>query len=71
MIYYRETEFGFKYGSAEITRAFSDEKRGWATFMLETPKYKGHKALQIYVTKTGKVRVLEPGGKEWKPCKEE
>ena len=56
-IHYAETKYGFDYGSAKITRCFSDDKKGWVTILVETPKHKGGNALQIYVTKTGKVRI--------------
>jgi hypothetical protein len=55
---YKELTYGFRYGPATITRCCSDEKKGWVILSLETPKYRGHEAIQIYVTKTGKVRVL-------------
>ncbi len=63
-IHYAETKYGFDYGSAKITRCFSDDKKGWVTILVETPKHKGGNALQIFVTKTGKVRV---NGIEIKP----
>lgn len=59
---YEETQFGFNWGSAELTRCFSDSKKEWVTLLLKTPKHE----LQIYVTKTGKVRIHEAGGREWK-----
>jgi hypothetical protein len=62
----RTTEFGFEWGAAKVTRLFSDDRRGWVTVGLETPKLQGHDALQIYVTRTGKVRIYGPTG-EWKP----
>lgn len=52
--HYRETSYGFEYGSAKIERAHSDKKKGWVVLLLSTPK---RKQIQIYVTKTGKVRV--------------
>ena len=64
MEHYKETRFGFEWGSAEITRCFSDEKKGWVTFLLKTPKTE----LQLYVTRTGKVRVYDEAG-EWLPKK--
>ena len=64
MVEYEEIPYGFRYGAAEYTRLFSDEKKGWATVQVKTDKTD----LQIYVTKTGKVRVLE-NGVEWKPEK--
>jgi hypothetical protein len=60
------TPYGFIFGSANVTRMFSNGKKGWATIGIETPKYKGHDALQVYVTRTGKVRVYGPQG-EWLP----
>ena len=47
-IHFAETQFGFDYGAAKVTRMFSDEKRGSITLGIETPKHK----LQVYVTKT-------------------
>lgn len=58
MIPFRETEFGFDYGAAKITRMCSDEKKGWIILRVETPKTD----VQIYVTKTGKVRVCNEQG---------
>jgi hypothetical protein len=52
---FNEIPFGFEYGAAKVTRAMSDEKKGWVVLMLETPKTH----IQIYVTKTGKVRVYD------------
>ena len=52
-MHYAETQFGFEYGAAKINRCCSDEKKGWVVLTVETPKER----LQIYVTKTGKVRV--------------
>ena len=65
-MHYEETQYGFDYGSAKLTRCCSDEKKGWVVLRIETPKYSGHKALQIYVTKTGKIRIHDEHG-EWKP----
>jgi hypothetical protein len=50
---YEETKYGFNWGAARIERCISDDKKGWILLKLETPRAK----LQIYVTKTGKVRV--------------
>jgi hypothetical protein len=60
------TKYGFEWGAARIQRTFSDDKRGWVTLTLETPKYAGHNGLQIYVTRTGKVRIHDSRG-EWSP----
>jgi len=61
-VHYKETKHGFEYGSARVTRMFSDEKEGWVTIGIETPKHKGPETLQIYVTKTGKVRIFSKNG---------
>ena len=60
-MHYSETKYGFEYGAAKITRLFSDEKTGWVTIEVRTPK----QDIQIYVTKTGKIRVH--GASEWLP----
>lgn len=60
---FKELKYGFKYGDATIERHISDEKKGWVVLGLETSKRK----LQIYVTKTGKVRIYDEDGKEWLP----
>ena len=64
-IYYAETLFGFDWGAAKITRCFSDSRKGWVTLLVETPKH----TIQIYVTKTGKVRISDATG-EWRKTKE-
>ena len=60
MINFKETEYGFEYGSAKVTRVSSDEKRGWVVLNVETPKT----TIQLYVTKTGKLRLFDNDG-EW------
>lgn len=60
---YKETQFGFEYGAARVERFFSDEKKGWVTIGVTTPK--AH--IQVYVTKTGKIRVHDDENHEWKP----
>ena len=37
--HYKETQYGFEYGSAKVSRLFSDEKKGWVTIGVTTPKY--------------------------------
>ena len=59
-IKYRELEFGFQYGAAKVTRLFSDEKKQWVTLGIETPR----QTIQVYVTKTGKIRIHDKDG-EW------
>jgi len=65
-IHYVETLYGFEWGAAKVKRCCSDDKKGWALLLIETPKT----ALQIYVTKTGKVRVTDGLG-EWTHNKKE
>ena len=64
-MHYAETKYGFDWGAAKVTRCFSDAKKRSVTLLLETPKYKESKSLQIYVTKSGKVRIHDARG-EWK-----
>ena len=64
-MHYAETKYGFDWGAAKVTRCFSDSNKGWVTLLLETPKHKDGKSLQIYVTKSGKVRIHDARG-EWK-----
>jgi len=59
MIHFKETTYGFEYGAATITRAFSDKKKKWVMMIIETKKYPH--GIQIYVTKTGKVRIFARG----------
>ena len=54
MIIYKETKYGFMYGSLEIERIFSDEEKGTVVIEIKTPKNN----LQVYVTKTGKMRFF-------------
>lgn len=61
-IHYLETQYGFEYGAAEINRLYSDDKKGLVVLGIYTPKAE----LQIYVTKTGKIRVCDKNG-EWLP----
>ena len=58
-------DYGFIWGGATITRCLSDEKKNWVTLLLITKKHPN--GIQIYVTKTGKVRIY--GGGEWMPKK--
>ena len=55
MIPYRETEYGYKWGSANVERLSSDEKNGWVVISIRTPKGE----VQVYATKTGKLRVYK------------
>lgn len=60
----RNTVFGYEWGPVTVIRGFSDEKKGWVTLLVKTKKYPY--GLQVYVTKSGKVRVYSDKG-EWKP----
>lgn len=52
-MHFKEIQYGFEYGAAKIERCMSDEKKGWVVLLLTTPKAD----YQIYITKTGKVRI--------------
>ena len=54
---YSKTDYGFKWGAIEVIRIASDETNEWVVIGLETPKSK----VQVYATKTGKVRVYING----------
>ena len=69
-MHYKETKFGFEYGNAKIQRLFSDEKKGWVTISIESEKYKGNNHIQVYITKTGKIRIHSREG-EWFPIKKD
>ena len=62
---YKEIEFGFIYGSIKFERCISDERNGWVVISAETKKHR----LQIYATKTGKIRIHDNNGNEWLPKK--
>lgn len=57
------TEFDFNWGAAEVSRLFSNNAKGWVTVGIKTPKGE----IQVYVSKTGKIRVHDKSGAEWKP----
>lgn len=56
------TDYGFVYGPATIQRICSDDKKGWVVLEVVSAKTN----VQIYVTKTGKIRVFGKDGKELK-----
>ena len=56
-IHYKETDYGFEYGAAEVIRVASDEKKGWVVVEVQSPKSN----IRIYVTKTGKIRLYRDG----------
>ena len=66
-IHYKYTDFGFEWGAAKIERGFSDNKTKSVTIILETPKE--DRGIQIYITKTGKVRVADENGEWIRPVK--
>lgn len=53
-------QYGFSYGPMEVERAFSDDKKGWAVLIIKTKKHPV--GVQVYVTKTGKLRVFTEQG---------
>ena len=67
MLHFKNTKYGFEYGDAKVTRLFSDEEKGWVTIGVASSKCtrQNDLELQIYVTKTGKIRIHDKRG-EWK-----
>lgn len=61
-----DTQYGFEWGPARVVRLFDGGKEGWVVLGIETPRHNGHNTVQVYVTKTGKVRVFDSRG-EWRP----
>ena len=61
-IEFHPIDYGFKYGAAKVTRVASDDKKGWIVLQVETPK----DTIQIYVTKTGKMRLYGKDNSEIK-----
>jgi hypothetical protein len=59
-------KFGFQWGAAKVTRLFSDDRKGWVVVGIETPK----QSIQVYVTKTGKIRINDSDGEWIRPQKE-
>ena len=53
------TQYGFNFGPAEVKRLMSDEKKGWVYLSIDTPRKT--QGIEIYVTKTGKLRVYRNG----------
>lgn len=60
----KQNEHGFEWGPVNVACGFLDEKKGWVTLILKTKKYPH--GVQVYVTKTGKIRVHTADG-EWLP----
>lgn len=59
-IHYKETMYGFEYGSLKIERKCHDKRIGWVYIGLETQKSTVH----MYATKSGKTRFFDKEGKE-------
>lgn len=59
-MHYKHTQYGFEYGALNISRCCSDDKQGWVYVTLETPK----KRVDVYATKTGKIRFFDENSKE-------
>lgn len=58
-IHFKEVKYGFEYGSSQVERLCSDDKKKWVIIRVSSPK----DDIQVYVTKTGKIRVFGKG--EW------
>ena len=55
------TNYGFNFGSVEVTRLFSRPEDGYVVIGITTPKG----SLQVYASRTGKIRIFK-AGKEMK-----
>ena len=62
MVHRKLTEFGFEFGSLIVNRACCDDNLGWVVVQVQVPKK--NQSLQIYATKTGKIRITSHEG-EW------
>ena len=60
----QNTQYGFEWGPVDISRVCSDELKGWVVLFVKTKKHPN--GIQVYVTKSGKVRVHSDAG-EWTP----
>ena len=58
----KEIEYGFEWGPVLVERCIEDANKGWVTLQVTTDK----DILQLYVTKTGKIRIHSIKGVEWK-----
>jgi len=52
---FEPTSYGFRWGPANVERLASDDKKGWVLMAIQSAKSR----IQVYVTKTGKIRVLD------------
>ncbi len=62
VMHFKKIKYGFEYGAAILTRLMSDEKKGWVIIGVKTEK----ENLQIYITKTGKMRIHNTKQEEYK-----
>ena len=53
------TQYGFRFGPAEVTRMMADDNKGWVYIGIKSPK--PQQSLEVYMTKTGKTRVYKNG----------
>lgn len=53
-MHYKETQYGFEYGAAKVTRIHGEEKTGVVHLDVETAK----EVIQLRVTKSGLIRTL-------------
>ena len=51
---YNEDQYGFTWGPLTLHRICHDEKKGWCVLEANSKKH----TVQIYCTKTGKIRVF-------------
>jgi hypothetical protein len=58
-IEFEATQYGFKYGAAEIIRLFSSKKDGWVVIEVKTKRGDA----RIRITKTGIVKSISKRGK--------
>ena len=49
------TQYGFIYGPVTVERFCSDETKGWVCLGIKTKRHPD--GIQVYVTKTGYVRI--------------
>ena len=65
---FEKTQYGFKYGDADVTRVCSDDRKGWVVIGIASRRSSAY----IRVTKTGKmdIQISENVGvcREEEPC---
>lgn len=57
---YQVTNHGVQFGPALVEALCSDDAKGWILLRLKT----GKTTIEVYVTKTGKIRFYQPNGGE-------